>query len=193
MAIDAVATFGNGLSALSALGLATSGVALGMPFPDADRPVDILDADVAGILEPNVDPIADAFVDDGGNANAAGLGQRLQAGGDVDAIAVNVVALDDHVAEIDPDPQHDPRLAQGLIGKGAVRALHRDGAIHRIDHAAEFDDGAVADQLDDAAVMGGDRRVEDRLPVLLEGGQRALLVGPHQARIADHVGRKYGR
>ena len=49
---------------------------------------------------------------------------------------------------------------------------------------------AVADQLDDAAVMGGDRRIENSLPVLLEGRERALLVDPHQPRIADHVGRE---
>src|SRR5215470_327367 len=54
---------------------------------------------------------SDAFVDDRGNANAAGLGQRLETGGDVDAVAVNVVAFDDDVAEIDADPQHDFRLA----------------------------------------------------------------------------------
>ena len=52
------------------------------------------------------------------------------------------------------------------------------------------DDGAVADQLDDAAVMGGDRGIEYRLAVLLERGERALFVDPHQTRIADHVGCK---
>jgi hypothetical protein len=35
-----------------------------VPYPDPDRPVNILDADVAAILEANVDAIADAFVDD---------------------------------------------------------------------------------------------------------------------------------
>ena len=96
-----------------------------MPFPDADRPVDILDGDVAGILELHGYPIADAFVDDGRNADPAGLGQRLEAGGDVDAIAVDIVTLDDHISEIDADPQHDLRLAQRVIGQGAVGALHR--------------------------------------------------------------------
>ena len=38
--------------------------------------------------------------------------------------------------------------------------------------------------------MGGDRRIENSLPVLLEGRQRARFVGPHQPRITDHVGRK---
>ena len=90
-------------------------VALGMPFPDADRPVDVLDADFAAILETNVDPVADAFVDDRGDADPAGLGERLQPRGDVDAIAVDVVAFDDDIAEIDADAQHDVRLARALI------------------------------------------------------------------------------
>ena len=38
--------------------------------------------------------------------------------------------------------------------------------------------------------MGGDRRIENSLPVLLEGRQGARFVGPHQPRITDHVGRK---
>ena len=74
-------------------------VAVGVPFPDPDRPVDILDADLAAVLKANVDPIADALVDDRGDADAAGLGERLQACRDVDAVAVDVVAVDDDVAE----------------------------------------------------------------------------------------------
>ena len=79
---------------------------------------------------------------------------------------------------------------QGFVGQRAVGALHRERAIHRVDHAAELDDGAVADQLDDAAVMGGHGRVENHLSVMLEGGQRTRLVGPHQPRISDYVGRE---
>ena len=80
-----------------------------------------------------------------------------------------------------------------LIRRVRAGALHRKGAVHGIDHAAELDDGAIADQLHDAAVVGGDRRVEDGFPVPLQSGQRARLVGPHQPRIADHVGREDGR
>ena len=47
---------------------------------------------------------------------------------------------------------------------------------------------AVADQLDDAAVVAGNRGVEHGLPVLFQRGERAFLVGAHQARITDHVG-----
>jgi hypothetical protein len=37
------------------------------------------------------------------DADAAGFGQRLKSRGDVDPVTVDVVAIDDHVAEIDPD------------------------------------------------------------------------------------------
>jgi hypothetical protein len=52
----------------------------GMPPPNANWPIDILDIDLAAVPEVNVDPIADALVDDRGNANTAGLGDRFKAG-----------------------------------------------------------------------------------------------------------------
>ena len=61
---------------------------------------------------------------------------------------------------------------------------------HGIDHAAELGDDAIADQLHDAAVVGGDGWVEDGLSVPLQSSQRARLVGSHQARIADYIGRE---
>ena len=150
-----------------------------MPAPDADRPVDILDRDIAAILEADVDAIADALVDDRGDADAAWFGERFKPRGDVDAVAVEVVALHDHVAEIDADAQHDRRLGGALIRCVLRRALHRQGAVHGIDDACEFDDGAIADQLHDPAFVGGDRRVEDGFPMPLQGGERARFVGRH--------------
>src|SRR5262249_3210331 len=44
------------------------------------------------------------------DADRAGLGERLEPGGDVDAVAKDIVAVDDHVAEIDADPQLQPTL-----------------------------------------------------------------------------------
>ena len=58
-------------------------------------------------------------------------------------------------------------LAQRLVRQRTVGALHRERAVHRIDDAGELDDSAIADQLDGAALMGRDRRVEHGLPVQL--------------------------
>src|SRR5262245_61716211 len=116
-AIDAVATLGKGLSILD---LAASDVARGCHFQIRIGRLIILDGNVAGVLETDVDSIADAFVDDRGNAKAAGLGQRLEPRGNVDTVAVDVAALNDHITKIDSDPQYDLRLAQDFIRQSVV-------------------------------------------------------------------------
>ena len=127
-----------------------------------------------------------------GDGDAARLGQRLHAVGDVDAVAVDVVALDDDVAEIDADAEIEPLL--GRHGGVALRLLllHLDGAAHGVDDAGELDQQAVAHGLDQPPVMGGDLRLEDLLQVGLEAGARALLVDLAQAAIADDIGDQDG-
>jgi hypothetical protein len=63
------------------------------------------------------------------------------------------VALLDHIAEMDADAELDPALGRkaGVALDHAV--LHLDGAAHGVDHAAEFDEDAVAGTLHHAAVM----------------------------------------
>jgi hypothetical protein len=86
-----------------------------MPAPDTDRSIDILDTYFAAILKTNVDPIADALMDDGGDADPAGLCEWLQACGNIDAIAIDVVALNNDIAEIDAN-------AQVVIGRSRDQA-----------------------------------------------------------------------
>ena len=66
--------------------------------------------------------------------------------------------------------------------------LHFDRAAHRVDHASEFDDRAVACALDDAPMMGGDGGVDQIATQSPEARQGAILVGSGEPRIADHVG-----
>ena len=92
-----------------------------------------------------------------------GSAQLLQAGGDVDAVAVDVLALDDHVAEVDADAERDA-LGLGHVPLALGHALlDRDRAGDRVDDAGELDQRAVAHQLDDPALVLGDQRV-DRAP-----------------------------
>ena len=69
-----------------------------MPPPDSDWPIDILNIDVAAVLEASVDPIADALVDNRRDANAARLGGRFKARGNIYTIAVDIIAFDNDVA-----------------------------------------------------------------------------------------------
>ena len=129
-------------------------------------------------------------MDDVRDENPAMRRLALEARRDIDAVAENVVALDDDVAEIDADAEVDgrPRIEIAL----AHRPLHRDGAFDRIDDAAEFDQRAVAHHLDDAAAPRGDGWVERLAPDLPECSDRAGLVGPHHRGVAGNVGSEDG-
>jgi hypothetical protein len=94
------------------------------------------------------------------NADAARLRQPLQPCGHVDAVAVNVAAIGDHVAEIDPDAKPQAALLGEIQIAVGHRALDFGGAAHRVDDAGEFRQHAVAGGLDDPAMMLADLRID---------------------------------
>ena len=80
-----------------------------------------------------------------------GLGQGFKTSRNVDAVSENVVLLNDHIAEIDPDAEVDPlwgRYARVALGH---TALHLDRAAHSIDDAGELRQEAIAGVLYGAA------------------------------------------
>ena len=193
MAIDAVTGFGSGLAADFGAGAVAVVAMFG-----CQRQILIGRSIFLTLTSPpswncNVDPVADALVDDRGDADAARFGDRLQSGSDVHAVAIDIVGFDNDVAEVDADAQDDNRRRAVLVRRQSSRALNRERAIDRVDDARELDDRAIADQLHDAAVVSGDCRIEHGFAMPLQGGQRAGLVRSHQPRIADHVSGKNGR
>ncbi len=70
--------------------------------------------------------------------------------------------------------------------------LDHDRAAHGVHGARELDQGAVAHELNDAPAVLADRGLEE-LPVQgLEARQCALLVGTHEAAVADDIGGQDG-
>jgi len=93
------------------------------------------------------------------DAQPSRLAQGFQAGGNIDAIAEDVVSVDDDVADIDADAEDDaPVLGHARITADHA-ALNYDSAPDRIDDTGKFDQRAIACGLDDAAMMRGDRSV----------------------------------
>jgi hypothetical protein len=153
---------------------------------------DVLHRPLAEIGEGVGQPVADLLVDRGGDADRARLGQALQPGGEVDAVAQDVLAVDHHVAEMDADPQLQPlvRGAPGLVpGDGA---LDLDRGLDGVCHRPELHEGTIAHQLDDPAAMAGDDGLEQRSAHSPEPGDRPPLVPAHEARVAHHVRREHG-
>ena len=68
---------------------------------------DVFDLLRTKILEARVQLVPHAVIDDAGDRDPTRRRDLLHAGCDIDAVAVNVVALDDHVAEVDADAEND--------------------------------------------------------------------------------------
>ena len=71
------------------------------------RTSDVLEVLLAQIGELDIDFAADLIIGRSRDADATGFGDACQPCRDIDAVAENVVTLDQDVAEVDPDPEGD--------------------------------------------------------------------------------------
>ena len=155
----------------------------------ADRSRNILDVAVAEIVEAEAQLVAHLVADHPRHQNAAGFRQTLQPRRDIDPVAIDVVAVHDHVADIDTDPEIDPRL-RGNVGVSLQHAaLDFDYTAHCVHDRGELDQHAIPGGLDDATAVLGDLGIDQRLAVAFEPRERAFLVGGHQPRVARDVRR----
>src|SRR5262249_29592800 len=110
----------------------------------------------------------------------------------VDAVAEDVVALDDDVAEIDANAKGNASILGYPGGTVSHRRLHLDRTAHSVDDAREFQQQPVTCGLDDATSMGGNRWVNDLLAKALQRREGAALVSSHQPRVARDVSGHHG-
>jgi hypothetical protein len=159
---------------------------------DPDGLGDVLDRLLAQEICAERQLTLDLVVDAAGDVHTTGFGQRLEPGGDIDAIAEQIVALDHDVAEIDADAEFEaPVLGQLGVAAGKLR-LDLDRTSHGLDGACELGEHAIAGGTDDAAVVARDPYIHLQ-PVGVQGAERAFLVGRHEAAVALHVGTQDGR
>ena len=97
----------------------------------AHGPRNVLHLLLAGEVERQAKLALQVVVDGAGEQHAAGVAELLQPGGDVDAVAEQVVALDHHVAEIDADAEDDAALGRDIRLRGGRFLLQGDRAATR--------------------------------------------------------------
>src|SRR5215471_8019120 len=153
-------------------------------------PRNILDDLLPHVLESIGEPVADMFADGARDADPPRLGERLQPCSDVYAVAEDVLGFDDHIAKVDPDAEPDPALLRHVGLSIDHRALDLDRTPDGIDHARKFREQAVAGILHDPAAMLSDLRINQFAEMRFQALVRAFLIGPHQPRIARHIGRE---
>src|SRR4029453_8501836 len=108
-------------------------------------------------------------------ANPSRRRDLLQTSSDVDAVAEDVVALDDDVPEVDTYAEGNAPVVSYIINAASQGCLHLDRASHRIYHAGELQQQPVAGGLDDAPAVHGDGWVHHFLPQGLQRCPRAAL------------------
>ena len=159
---------------------------------DLDRARDVLQRLRSAALDSDRDLVAHLVRGGARYVDPAGLRQGLDPRRDVDAVAVDVVSIDDDVADIDPDTELDPPFGRAVGSVLGHQLLDFHGAGHGVDGASELDQRAVAHQLDHPARMTRHLRVDDCVAQRFEAGERSAFVGFHQTRIADDIESKYG-
>ncbi len=156
---------------------------------DPDRLGDVLELRRAEIADREIEPPLDLPIGVLGKTDRAGLRDALESRGDIDAVAHEVaVALLDDVAEMNADAKLDAALRRHASVALDHAVLHLDRAPHRVDHAAELDDAAVASALDDAPMMRGDGGIDQIATEAPQARQRAILVRRGESAVADNIG-----
>jgi hypothetical protein len=126
-----------------------------------------------------------------GKANRAGLRDPLQSRGNIDAVAHQIaVALLDHVAQVNSDPELNAALGRhaGVAFDHRVLNFHRTA--YGVDDATKLDESAVAGALDHPPVMSGDGGIDQIAPQPSESRQGAIFVRAGEPAVSDHIRRQ---
>jgi hypothetical protein len=110
----------------------------------------------------------------------------LQPRCNIDSFAEDVVAFDQHVAEMDADAIND-FLAVPRFGVARDHELlNRYGALNGVDHRGELQQQPIAHRFDNAAASVRNQRPR-RLAMIAHRPRRPDLVLAHQPGIADNI------
>jgi hypothetical protein len=150
---------------------------------------DVLDLLRADIGEGRSDPRPDMLAHRARDADAAGLGQRLQPRRDVHRVAEEVAVPCHHVAEVEADAELHAAVGRRVGIFRRHRLLDRERAGETVGDAGKLGEDGVARGVGDAAAVFGDQRIDERAAGA-ERAHRRILVGPHQPAVFGDVGRE---
>src|ERR1700733_3317705 len=119
----------------------------------AHRASDVLHSLLTEVSESYRELIPNLVVRRPRDTHAAGLAERFQTRGDIDAVTKYVVAVDDDIADVDADPKDDLLFPGNRSVAPDHAALNIYGATYRIDHARKFYQHAIAGSFDNAATV----------------------------------------
>src|SRR5207237_10632560 len=130
-----------------------------------NRTRDVLDLLRTEVLEREAQLIQYLVADNSARADSPRFCHRLQPRGDIDAVAMNVVAINDDVADVDANTKVKTLMGRSSCITLGHATLHVDRTAHRIDNAREFQQQTITGCLDYPAAILVDLGV-DQLPTM---------------------------
>jgi len=127
------------------------------------------------------------FVDAAGDVDLAGIGDTFEPSGNVDAVAVDVVYLDDNVAKIDANSIFDPMMLRQRRVAADQILLDDDAASDGFDGTVENRDEAVACGFDELPVVLDDAGFDEITLDPLDARVRSLFIDLHQPAVAGDI------
>jgi len=97
-----------------------------------------------------------------GNADAARRGYSFQPSRDVDTVAIEVVGIDENIADIDADAEIHSAAFVRLSIADAQFLLDRNCTAHRFYRLAEFSEYAISGGVEDATIVARDQSIDHR-------------------------------
>ena len=120
-------------------------------------------------------------------ADATGRGRGLDARRNVHAVAEQIAALDDDVAQVDANAELHLLFGREMFVARAQCGLDFGRAANGFDCAVEFGEQRVARRIEDPSSVQTDQRFED-FPVAAKHAHRTLFVLGHHLAVACDVG-----
>src|SRR5262249_45815051 len=124
------------------------------------------------------------------DVDAAGLGERLEPRGDIDAIAEDIALLDDDVVKVHPQAQRNASVGQQCPVQSRNRLAQCGGAAYRFDDALELDQHPVAGPPDDISAGLEDLWLDDFGQKESNPGEAVSLVSGEKPTVADEQDRR---
>ncbi len=159
---------------------------------DLHRLGDVLDLLLPHVLEIQLHLAFDMIDDGAGHTDATRLSQPFHASRNVDPVPVDVVALDDDVADVDAHAVDNSLVFWDISVAQGHGSLHIDSEGNGVHDAAKLHQGAIAHEFDHPPVVLSGLGLDQFSANCLERRERPNLVGSHQAAVTDNVGSEDG-
>ena len=139
-------------------------------------PGDVLQAERPKFLEGEIEPAMHMIPHRSRDADAARRTLGLKPRRDIHRVSVQVSAVGNRVAKVDPDAEADGSIRRLISVVDRNFLLHLHGTAHRPIDAIEHDEQGVAARLDDPAAVLLNRRIDQVLPQSPQPLERSRII-----------------